>query len=168
MRIIKLLVGSSLLLASSIVAAVEAPASIATVGKVSGNVLIEHADKRIAAKEGMPLVEGDTVFVLEKATVALAYAACNTVLDQNTLLTISADAPCATGMQIGVGAPAAGAAAATTTTAAGVGTGVVVAGVVAGAVVVGVAVDNNSGGGSSSGTGTTGLIGSNQPASPAE
>lgn len=92
-----------LLLAPSLVTATESTKSIATISNVEGSVLIEHNDERVQAESGMSLHEGDTIFVLEKATADLAYASCNTTLDQNTLLTISEAAPCASGDTIGVG-----------------------------------------------------------------
>ena len=136
MKTIQAVMGSSLLLFASIATAVNAPKTVATIGEVSGSVLIEHADQRTAAEKGMSLVEGDTIFVLEKATIDLAYAECNAVLEQNTLLTISATSPCATGMQMGVGqAAGTGAAAGTTglSTAAMVAIGVAAVGVAAAA-----------------------------------
>ena len=101
---IGMLLGTSLFALAASAGATDASKAVATVDNINGNVLIEQAGQRIPAKAGMHLQEGDSVFVLDNASISLAYAGCNSLLEQNTLLTISAASPCAKGDLIGVGA----------------------------------------------------------------
>ena len=100
----KMVLGTSLLALATSASAADASKAVATINNISGNVLIEQSGQRIPAKTGMRLQEGDSVFVLDNASIGLAYAGCDSRLEQNTLLTISAASPCAKGDLIGVGA----------------------------------------------------------------
>ncbi|HPE61935.1 MAG TPA: hypothetical protein PLB10_16500 [Thiolinea sp.] len=81
-----------------------APKVVATVVSTSGNVLIENtAGQRRLAKTAMPIMQGENVFVLEKAKVQLKYAksACQNTYPAGTLLSIDEASQCAQGRQLG-------------------------------------------------------------------
>ncbi len=100
-----LLTLASALLMSNVAISAEQPATIATVTSVQGTAVVARGDNGVAVKPGMSLHEGDKVAVLENSSVKLSYADCSISHQQNTVLDISAAAPCAQGTEYGTGVP---------------------------------------------------------------
>lgn len=96
---------SALLLSNAVMAANIAP--VASVMSVQGSAIVARGDASLPLKQGMKLMEGDKVAVMDKSAVKLAYAKCSISHQQNTTVNVSASAPCVAGMTYGVGAPAA-------------------------------------------------------------
>jgi hypothetical protein len=128
MKKMLLTLASALLLSNAVMAADIAP--VASVTGLQGSAVVARGDASLPLKQGMALLEGDKVAVLENSSMELAYADCAVSHQQNTLLDVSANAPCAQGQQFGTGAPLLAALG-----------GFGLAGVIAAVVVVGVAVD---------------------------
>jgi opacity protein-like surface antigen len=129
MKKMLLTLASALLLSNAVMAADIAP--VASVTGLQGSAVVARGDASLPLKQGMALLEGDKVAVLENSSMELAYADCAVSHQQNTVLDVSANAPCAQGQQFGTGGPAFLAAFG----------GLGVAGVIAAVVVVGVVVN---------------------------
>lgn len=97
-----LTLASALLLSNVVMAAELVP--VASVANLEGSAVVSRGDASIALKNNMVLLEGDKVAVLEKSTLQLTYADCLVSHQQNTVVDVSASAPCAVGQQFGVGA----------------------------------------------------------------
>ena len=104
-----LLTLASALLLSNVVMAAEA-VPVASVANLEGSAVVSRGDASIALKNNMVLLEGDKVAVLEKSTLQLTYADCLVSHQQNTVVDVSANAPCAVGQQFGIGAAGGGSA----------------------------------------------------------
>lgn len=103
MKKMLLTLASALLLSNAVMAADIAP--VASVTGLQGSAVVARGDASLPLKQGMALLEGDKVAVLENSSMELAYADCAVSHQQNTLLDVSANAPCAQGQQFGTGAP---------------------------------------------------------------
>ncbi|MDD5392939.1 MAG: hypothetical protein PHE17_07985 [Thiothrix sp.] len=95
---------SALLLSNAVMAANIDP--VASVTGLQGSAVVARGDASIPLKQGMALLEGDKVAVLDKSSVELAYADCKISHKQNTMLDVSVNAPCAQGSEFGTGGPA--------------------------------------------------------------
>ena len=138
MKKMLLTLASALLLSNVVMAAELVP--VASVANLEGSAVVSRGDASIALKNNMVLLEGDKVAVLEKSTLQLTYADCLVSHQQNTVVDVSASAPCAVGQQFGVGAAGGGAAAPVggAPVAGGVaGGGVITGGVITGGVIAG-------------------------------
>ncbi|WP_287600162.1 hypothetical protein [Thiothrix sp.] len=102
MKKMLLTVASALLLSNTVMAAEVVP--VASVANLEGSAVVSRGDASIALKNNMVLLEGDKVAILEKSTLQLTYADCLVSHQQNTVVDVSANAPCAVGQQFGVGA----------------------------------------------------------------
>lgn len=103
-----LTLASALLLSNVVMAAELVP--VASVANLEGSAVVSRGDASIALKNNMVLLEGDKVAVLEKSTLQLTYADCAVSHQQNTVVDVSANAPCAVGQPFGIGAAGGGAA----------------------------------------------------------
>ncbi|OQX01964.1 MAG: hypothetical protein BWK73_44290 [Thiothrix lacustris] len=102
-----LAVATAMLLSNAVMAAdVE---SVASVTGLKGSAVVARGDASLPLKQGMTLLEGDKVAVLDNSTLDLAYADCAVSHQQNTTVSVSAAAPCALGNTYGVGAASAAA-----------------------------------------------------------
>lgn len=138
MKKMLLTLASALLLSNVVMAAELVP--VASVANLEGSAVVSRGDASIALKNNMVLLEGDKVAVLEKSTLQLTYADCLVSHQQNTVVDVSASAPCAVGQQFGVGAAGGGAAAPVGGGVAGggvAGGGVITGGVIAGGLIAG-------------------------------
>lgn len=139
MKKILLAVATAMLLSNAVMAAdVE---NVASVTGLKGSAVVARGDASLPLKQGMTLLEGDKVAVLENSTLDLAYADCAVSHQQNTTVSVSAAAPCALGNTYGVGAPAAAGAGGSLV---GVGLAPIVMGVLAVGAIAAVASDNDN------------------------
>lgn len=74
--------------------AAEVAAPIATLGGVSGKVLVSTGNGFVPATQNVALKAGDKVLVGEQSFATLNYKACNTALTTPGVVTIGAVAPC--------------------------------------------------------------------------
>lgn len=92
---LKALASLLLLGASSMAAAQDAPASLATLNKAEGKVMVDKGSGYNPAKANTPLNQGDRVITLDGSAAEIVFAdGCKSQLKPNNLMVISAEQGC--------------------------------------------------------------------------
>lgn len=95
MQIRKILIGSfAFMVTVTLAAAAEAP--IANLSDANGKILVDQGQGFVASA-GQDLKAGDRVFIGDKSSAVVAYAACTVKLDKPTVFVVSKAAPCLQG-----------------------------------------------------------------------
>ena len=95
MQIRKILIGSFAFMGTvTLAAAAEAP--IANLSDANGKILVDQGQGFVGSA-GQDLKAGDRVFIGDKSSAVVAYAACTVKLDKPTVFVVSKAAPCLQG-----------------------------------------------------------------------